>query len=255
MSLMSIYKRWCIQLPLRWLILWGQMMHFWSKVSREHYGPRKTVWISSQQGGVSGARLGFYYSASMSKNIAVRKLALRLWVLENSHIMRRTNVCKTEATLVEFQLNWSLMVPTLSPVRALQWRQEGSKSTWAQSWMTNWPRTQTQEIWEGWEVSTDRSRLKMFYSCLIEPLLTSAVKCWFGNLRLPKKKAQLQALYKTIGRNLNNLCHIHQVRGSQRAACLSARSSLHTVLTFALQKDVHSCWRGQIQSLFDIIAL
>lgn len=69
-----------------------------------------------------------------------------------------------------------------------------------------------------------------------------------------QEKTQLWALYKTIGTNLNNLCHIYQVRGSQGATCLSARSSLQ-VLTLALQKEAYSYWKGQMQSLFDIIAL
>lgn len=206
MSFMSIYKHICCWDDS----FYGDKSCIVDQKSAENItGGRKTVWKASQQGGVTWALLDLYYSASMSKNIAIfclwfstyrfRKLAFRLWFLKDSHIMHRINVCKTEAMLVDFQLNWSLMVPTLSPVRALQWRQEGSKSTWALSWMTNWPWTQTHEIWEGWEVSTDRSLLKMFYSCLIEPLLTSAVKCWFGNLRLPKKKHNCELCIKQLG--------------------------------------------------------
>lgn len=183
-------------------------MHFWSKVSREHHRGEKNSMDSQPAGGChwSPARLVLlcfneqeYCNFLPFSTYRFRKLAFRLWFLKDSHIMHRINVCKTEAMLVDFQLNWSLMVPTLSPVRALQWRQEGSKSTWALSWMTNWPWTQTHEIWEGWEVSTDRSLLKMFYSCLIEPLLTSAVKCWFGNLRLPKKKHNCELCIKQLG--------------------------------------------------------
>lgn len=262
MSFMSIYKHICCWDDS----FYGDKLCIFHQNSAENItGGRKTVWIARQQGGVTGALLDLYYSASMSKNIAIfclwfstyrfRKLAFRLWFLKDLHIMHRINVCKTEAMLVDFQLNWSLMVPTLSPVRALQWRQEGSKSTWALSWMTNWPWTQTQEIWEGWEVSTDRSLLKnvLFMFDWATFNLCSKVLVW--QPQTAQEKTQLWALYKTIGTNLNNLCHIYQVRGSQGAACLSARSSLHTVLTLALQKEAYSYWKGQIQSLFDIIAL
>lgn len=141
MSLMPIYKRWCVQLPLRWLISRGQNDAFLIKC-QQRTSRAKNESMDVQPAGEGGGQWS-----------SVRLLLLRFneqeyWhfflplgfqpidsgnchcgcdYLENLHVTRRTNACETEAALVEFQLNWSLMVPTLSPVRALQWRQGGRK--------------------------------------------------------------------------------------------------------------------------------